>query len=390
MKLNPTTFISLGISPSSPAIEARSHVQDNGDVQELTVRDILREHALDFDFGEPEHLPEDPFIHAEVEEFMQWLETQCSPPIRWYPRFRPRNGKSTDTRTDPLRIKKDIFNLFHLVQGCVTAGFDLGCERSLRWTTFSAAIKQANAHLIDFDRPGAAFLTDMRNWEAENNLVNSLWFLTHASEYKEKLLLAQIHSQERYASCKAFIDDAFASNPKLSVVRIELGLAPHARGESPLQDIRSHFEIFMQRKRNKEFAPIFEKLVGYLRKLDYKPRTGYHYHLVLLFNGEGSSSDRGLAKAVGKYWVDTVTQGHGAFRECDDLRFGYRSCGIGLISKTDTRQLDLLMKLGIGMLAKIDELCKVAGSTGRRLQMSLVRPRKRARGRRSGVTKRPT
>lgn len=366
----------LGVDPYTPILDATKHVDENGGVRELTHRDILREHAMDSDFGEPECIPEESFALSDIEDFVKKIEfSACSP--------RPWDADRWLKRTPPPKTHfgKKYSHFHSLVDTAITASFERFNQRSLRFAVFQESMHELGIQHTDFRRPIARFSQTKQNWQVENEFVELVWKKTQTADYKASQRFAQIRSASNYASGEKFINTAFGHYSELLIVRVDLGYRQDARHTLSLVDIQAHFEAFLKRRHCKEFNHIFAHMVGYIRKLEHKPRKGHHYHLILFFDGQKVRDDYQFANEVGKYWADTITKGIGVFHNCNANKFGYRGCGIGLIERTDTTKRDILMKLAMGYLAKSDEFCKPAGESIRRFQPSRVTPPKSTTGR---------
>lgn len=344
------------------------HVDENGTVRELTHRDILREHALDFAFNEPECIPEESFVYSDIEDFVQRIELSVYRPRLW-------DVECWDKRTSPPKthLGKKYSHFPSLVDAALAATFDQSHQRSLRCTVFQESMHELGIEHVNFLKPSARFSQTKRNWQVENEFVELIWSKTKTAEYKAFQRFARMLSEDKYASGERLINTAFDHYSKLLVIRVDLGYRMDVRETLSLEDVQAHFKAFLKRRDCKKFDHVFEHLIGYIRKLDRKPRRGNHYHLILLFDGQKVERNYHYAFEVGKYWVDSITKGDGAFYDCGANKFGYRGCGIGLIERTDTIKREILTKLAMGYLAKSDEFCKPAGDSIRRFQPSQVR-----------------
>ncbi|MDP9882403.1 hypothetical protein J2W26_006741 [Variovorax boronicumulans] len=363
-----------GTDPESPVLDADKHIDVNGFVRDLSASDIFREMTLDVDFGEEECIPEEPFAYSDIEKFVEHIESYARPPLPWKANHKPINGRP------PLSHFGNKYSglLPQLLDIALTARLDKFYQRSLRCKIVQEAIEDLGVQYVNFKRPTSRFSSRFLNWEIENELIKLIWQKTQSASYKERLRFSRMRAEKNYASGEKFIDDAFSIYAKLLVVRLDLGFKKDIRGNLSLEDVRGYFKKFLNLKRRKGSKDVFEHSIGYIRKLEHKSRKGHHYHLMMFFNGQHVKDDYDYASELGKFWVETVTEGKGVFHNCNANKFGYRRCGTGLIGHMETTKRAVLTKLAMGYLAKSDELCKPAADKIRRFQRSLVKPRKSA------------
>lgn len=172
----------------------------------------------------------------------------------------------------------------------------------------------------------------------------------------EKMAINQRRSvTENSKSLKDYIDSLFESHARLLVVRVDLGFRkneekPFERREINQEYIQSHFNKFI-----KHLGRKFPALVGFARKLEFGVMRGYHFHLILFFNGRKVREDATLGHLVGMYWVK-VTSGHGNFWNCNASKERYinnGTLGIGMVHRSDTESRLNLERAAL-YLVKID------------------------------------
>ncbi|MDP1710003.1 MAG: inovirus-type Gp2 protein, partial [bacterium] len=106
---------------------------------------------------------------------------------------------------------------------------------------------------------------------------------------------------------------------------------------------------------NMDSNKLFEHLVGIAWTLEYGVETGFHYHMVLIYDGSEVREDETLAYWVGKYWSCNITEGQGRDYNCNAKKNKYRELGIGTINYYDTALREGLYH-AIGYLMKTDHL----------------------------------
>jgi hypothetical protein len=82
-------------------------------------------------------------------------------------------------------------------------------------------------------------------------------------------------------------------------------------------------------------------LLGYVVKVEFGIYTGYHFHLLLFFDGSirSNNSDVHLAEEIGEYWKNVITKGRGRFCNINRDKAKYEKngrLGIGTIHVSET------------------------------------------------------
>ena len=96
-------------------------------------------------------------------------------------------------------------------------------------------------------------------------------------------------------------------------------------------------------------------MVGYIWRLEYGEESkGFHNHFFFFFDGSAVQQDITIARMIGEYWVNVITQDRDLYYNCNARKEKYERCGIGIINHHDM-QLIANLKLAAQYLAKPDE-----------------------------------
>lgn len=161
------------------------------------------------------------------------------------------------------------------------------------------------------------------------------------------------------ASLRGYVSDLFARYSRLLVVRLDVGYrqglslnplmaqyhvvvstqpeygisSPHEPSLPPsprvtIGQIQQHREALLAFIRN----TFGHKFCGYAWKLEYGARKGYHFHVVLFFNGAHLCRDVAIGARIGDHWNSVITAGQGNYYNCNANRHRYRHPCIGNLS----------------------------------------------------------
>lgn len=162
------------------------------------------------------------------------------------------------------------------------------------------------------------------------------------------------------ASAISYINHLFDRYCKLLVLRIDLGYQREAfKG---LNDTEAYAMIKRDRDtffNNMRHNHLFKHRVGFISKLEYGLDKGFHYHLILFFDGSKTQKDLYLAKQICRYWNINITRGLGNAYNCHQKKSDYRFKGIGKISYHDTVLRDNLINYVVRYLIKPDLFARV-------------------------------
>ncbi len=93
-------------------------------------------------------------------------------------------------------------------------------------------------------------------------------------------------------------------------------------------------------------------LTGFARRMEYGVYSGLHFHVMILLDGHKARCDARIARLLGEYWRDVVTEGQGRYYNCN--RVFYRCRGIGMINYSDEVKRHYLLEYAARYLTKAD------------------------------------
>lgn len=129
-----------------------------------------------------------------------------------------------------------------------------------------------------------------------------------------------------------YFDRHFELRSKLVFLRIDLGISKSSNDSVSYEEIKRYKNSLMAYLKKKYSKEIF---LGFAWKLEYGIEKGYHYHLLLIFNGRHVREDIVIAKLIGDHWNDVITSGKGVYHNCNANKFDYKYLAIGTINQFD-------------------------------------------------------
>ena len=169
--------------------------------------------------------------------------------------------------------------------------------------------------------------------EMFNKLIGDLRLRVRSKHFKDKIFARIQQGERNFESCRKYVDAIFAHvTSKLVVVRVDVFYRHGARQALSLNEARKDMDRLLDNRRKNG---IFEHCVGYIRKLEYGVKKGYHFHTFFFFDGHHVEKDPYLAYRIGEYWQTTITKGAGSYYNCNQSKRLYKRIGIGTIAHDD-------------------------------------------------------
>lgn len=180
--------------------------------------------------------------------------------------------------------------------------------------------------------------------------------------HKLKLRKYQKAAKKNLKGTLQYINSLSAQYARLLVVRVDLTYLKDAKAMITADLARQHRQRFFK---NLQAHRLFRACVGYIWKLEYGRYKGFHYHLLVFYDGALVRQDVTLARLLGEYWRDVITDGAGNYYNCNAYKERYRIPGIGMLHHTDTVKRGGL-NIAINYLCKVDTYARLALPNGAR------------------------
>lgn len=189
--------------------------------------------------------------------------------------------------------------------------------------------------------------------DVANQLVNAIRERTAKKEFRSRLAARSFGARRNFLRGKRLIEALFRRYARLNAIRIDFDyLSEHP---ASLEHTKQDFSRFLNNQRH---HLTFRNLVGYIWHLEWAFKTGYHWHVVLFFDGSKTLRDAYIAQLIGDYWVRVITQGRGRYHNCNADKNKYKRLGIGMIAHDDVEKRSVLEGTVLEYLTTVDELAQ--------------------------------
>lgn len=197
-----------------------------------------------------------------------------------------------------------------------------------------------------------------------NRIVDRLRKTLSNENFKDTIQNYERAVNQNRRSLSRFVDAIFRRYAKVLVIRLDLSylkssLRPLDEQNLSFEDVARHREKLLV-----DLRKMFRgKMISYVWKLEYGPMRGYHYHTVFFFDGSQCMQDIVIAKLIGEHWENVVTEGGGAYCNCNLKKEHYRAVGIGMIEYDNWDKINNLKSRTLEYLVKADYYVKSIACT---------------------------
>lgn len=227
----------------------------------------------------------------------------------------------------------------------------------------------------------------------EADVINS-WLRQFRTEvksvsHKRKLRSFQRAASKNLAGALAYVDHLFEHHSRLLVIRVDLSY----QKVIVKNNVVSADMTRLHRKRLfkcVQSRPLFKDCLGYIWKLEYGQYKGFHYHTCFFFDGSKVRGDVSLARRIGEFWRNEITEGKGLYFNCNAIANSYAQSGIGDIHYTNQAKRGSLLKV-ITYITKVDTAVRLLLPQGGRTfgRGEFILRKKETRGRPRSHNKMP-
>lgn len=141
------------------------------------------------------------------------------------------------------------------------------------------------------------------------------------------------NSNKQIKSIETLITSIYERHAKVLVLRLDLSYKKvdhscgiYSNNSQDIAGIGDHNAQFLKHLR-KVFP---DTLLGYIWRLEYAEKTGYHLHYLILLNGQKHHQDILITQRLATEWIDVITAGQGRAWNCNASKKDYKNLAIGM------------------------------------------------------------
>lgn len=158
----------------------------------------------------------------------------------------------------------------------------------------------------------------------------------------------------------------FDRSSRYLVLVLTLGYREEFWQLTNIEQVRRDREHFFNNFRSNA---LLAEISGYVWKLEVGEQSGLHLHLVIYYDG-AHRQDICIARSIGEYWVNVVTQGRGSYWNSNAQKNDYRHLpwgdATGQVNRNDYGKRSALQAYLSNYIAKPEQ--SVAPNDGRRVR----------------------
>jgi len=183
--------------------------------------------------------------------------------------------------------------------------------------------------------------------ERMNAFVQTLRVQTRTPDFKKAIRASQRSCNKNYKNFITYLKALFQKNGRILGLRADFSYRKthnfdQAGSDISYEEAKRHREALVDEIRRR-FKGV---LLGYVWKFEYGLLKGYHSHFLIFLDGSKVREDVTIVKMLGEHWRSAITEGRGAYHNCNANKSSYRFCGIG-----DLRHDDPLIWQGLDNIA---------------------------------------
>lgn len=265
-----------------------------------------------------------------------------------------------------LRLGK---RYYRLVNDWIERYSDLYCY-SARVEVFYDVCKEfelIGKYPFCFGEPGAMVADGFRYMDLFNMLIEEISVRCQSRQFTERERLRVLGARRNEERVLAMEEEMFSPETGRSrwlILSLTLGYNPKFRRWITPAMVGQHRDrLFGARRFNK----LISGIKNYVWAIEQGEDTGLHVH-VILFYSANHNHDEFIAKQIGDYWENVVTEGKGDYWNSNEAwlkaRYKYRhGVGVGQINWNETEKREALRKLLV-YLAKSEQYLMLKAAEG--------------------------
>lgn len=222
--------------------------------------------------------------------------------------------------------------------------------------------------------------TGQLNYQLFNALIDNLRTRVQGSRYRLRLRRFERNCRRRIGRVLAWEHGMFEWRSRHEFLMLVLGYRPEIRQCVTPERVQADLSRFLNNRRTNK---LLGGIDGYVAKIEEGDESGLHVHVLIAY-APVTRDDIGIARRIGEYWRDVITQGEGSYwnsnmNKVRHARWGH-GVGTGLINQFDGQARESL-RSNLRYLAKSDQHLRKKNSAKVRVLWMSQPPQKVVSGR---------
>ena len=281
---------------------------------------------------------------------------------------------------DELKLLKAISDIFFFYDSvCKNLTFHPYVDAVMRLSSEVLGDIIEQSHIFD-NSPAKGKTLDFPSYFKLITALNSYMRIINSTDVANSIDNIKRKVRKNNTSINNHFQSLLKNHARLLVIRIDLGYQARLKECNRLRhvdilDIVNHRKCF--------FAGIKKRYpdsIGYVWKLEFAPKKGFHYHLILYFNGEQLRADGAISLALANLWKDIAGERRGVSFLCNLHKDKYAHPAIGVIHYKDKEKIKNF-KFMAEYLSKNDLFSSIKADKLHTMGKSQVNSTKEKRGR---------
>lgn len=195
-----------------------------------------------------------------------------------------------------------------------------------------------------------------------NEAIERIREMAAGEQFHQWLTAIARQPRENEDRLLSLIDACLAVNHHVLVLRFDLGYSqyysdPERAGEHaiPYAQMREHraaLRRFLKRHLKSRLPPGACKGMAFAIKLEFGLDKGYHFHVMVILNGNVVRKDGAITEMICNYWKSEITKGKGGACNCNQRSYAQK--GIGSIRRREVEKLRVLREVVVPYITKVD------------------------------------
>ena len=232
-----------------------------------------------------------------------------------------------DERWQVLLIPKSL-ERYYLTVKSVLASYSDQYVYSPRVDIFFETAKELNLLSEGFSFGNPLHIDAASRWryaDLFNELISRIRDQCEKSSFKTRLLRHERNAQRRLGRGLMWERGMFEWRSRHLFLMLCLNYKARARRHIRPEDVQRHLQRLLN---NRRANCLLAGITGYIWKIEDGRKSGLHVHILIAYSSK-RKADINIARRIGEYWRDVITDGKGSYRNSNADRQMHREKGHG-------------------------------------------------------------